>query len=547
MRRFGLAALCVPFLLVAAPALQAGEAPAVVVRVKSLDVLVQNVNLVVRLVGQDNAAKQIEGLIKSKIGKKGLEGVDPTRPFGAYVRFGKTLDDVSGAILIPIVDEKTFLELLDNTGVAYKKDKDGIFTHKTDKNVDLFFRFEHKYLYVTGGNAESIHKKNLPDPAKALAAAGDAAISVAARIDQIPKDAKLVALSQLDDAVKAAQQQAQPNETKTLTAFRVALLDEFHKFASGIIRDAAELRVDLDVNEKTKDLNVSFNVSATPGTDLAKTIKSIGELKSPLANLAAGNVAFQGTVHLALPDPLNKAFVKVIDEVKVGAINGIQDKDKKAQAKTLFDALMPTARAGEFQVAAAVIGPKDERYTFLGAVKLKDGTKLGNTVHDLLKEALKSIPEKDRGKYRLDIDPAGPFKIHKLEIPKDDPNLDKFLTDVAGDNQLYLAFRDDALFLALGKEALPTLKTALAKTASTKSQPLLFDFDVARMASLMAKTDEQKDLAAKLFPQGESGRVRLNVEGGERLSARLQMRLNVLEFLMKLKNEKEQQENCGNE
>src|SRR6266850_786593 len=100
MRRFGLAALFVPFLLVAAPALHAGEAPAVVVRVKSLDVLVQNVNLVVRLVGQEEYAKQIEGLIKSKIGKKGLEGIDPTRPFGAYVRFGKNLDDVSGAILI---------------------------------------------------------------------------------------------------------------------------------------------------------------------------------------------------------------------------------------------------------------------------------------------------------------------------------------------------------------------------------------------------------------------------------------------------------------
>jgi hypothetical protein len=34
--------------------------------------------------------------------------------------------------------------------------------------------------------------------------------------------------------------------------------------------------------------------------------------------------------------------------------------------------------------------------------------------------------------------------------------------------------------------------------------------------------------------------VRLTIDGGTSLQARLQMRLNVLEFLMKLKNEKDQ-------
>jgi hypothetical protein len=55
------------------------------------------------------------------------------------------------------------------------------------------------------------------------------------------------------------------------------------------------------------------------------------------------------------------------------------------------------------------------------------------------------------------------------------------------------------------------------------------------MAALMAKTQEQKDLAAKLFAKGENGRVRLTVNGGDSLQARLQLRLNVLEFLVKLK------------
>ena len=550
MRRTWLAAFFLPLIVLLAPTVHAGEKPAempsVVVRVKSLNALLQNLNLVVKLVGQEEAANQIEALVKSRIGKKGLEGMDPARPFGAYVRFGKALDEVNGAILIPIVDDKTFLALLENLGVVYTKDKDGIYTHKTDKNVDLYFRFAHQYLYITSVNTESIQLKNLPDPAKALAIPGDATISLVARIDQIPNDARLFALAHLDEATEAARKQTKqgarkgedPAATKIREWAALGTVNAFHSLTKSLIGEGAEVRLDLDVNDKTKEMNVNFNVTAKPGTDLAKTIKTLGELKSPLSGLAKNDVAFHGGVHFVLPEELNKAFVTLLTEIKVDALKGIQDDTKKAHAKMLFDAMMPTAKAGEFQIVAAVLGPKEERYTFLGALKLKDGDKLGKTVHDLLKEALKDIPEAQRDKIRLDFDRVGTTKIHRFEVPKD-PKLDKILTDVAGDNQLYIAFRDDALLVALGKESLATLKAALANNDSTISQPLVFDFDVARMAALMAKTPEQKELATKLFTKGENGRVRLTVNGGARLNAQLQMRLNVLEFLAKLKKEAE--------
>jgi len=41
-------------------------------------------------------------------------------------------------------------------------------------------------------------------------------------------------------------------------------------------------------------------------------------------------------------------------------------------------------------------------------------------------------------------------------VPKDARSTPS-LTDVAGANQLYIAFRDDALFIAIGKESLATL------------------------------------------------------------------------------------------
>src|ERR1035438_3331765 len=123
-------AVFLPLSLFLAPAVRAGDtavdAPTIVVRVQSLNALLQNLNLVVKLVGQEDAATQIEGLIKGKIGKKGLEGIDPARPFGAYIRFGKEIDDIKGAILVPIADHDTFLNLLAAQNVEVTKDKDNI-------------------------------------------------------------------------------------------------------------------------------------------------------------------------------------------------------------------------------------------------------------------------------------------------------------------------------------------------------------------------------------------------------------------------------------
>jgi hypothetical protein len=540
MQRQWLAVLFVPLVVLLAPAARAQEAPTVVVRVKSLDALLQNLNLVVKLVGQEEAANQIEGLIKSKIGKKGLEGVDTTRPFGAYVRFGKTLDEINGAILVPMIDEKTFLGLLENLSIEVTKDKNDIYTHKTGKGFDLYFRFANRYLYITSVGTESIQLKNLIDPAKALAITGDATISVVARIDQIPDDAKLFALAALDGAIVAAQQKKEPNESKVQQEFRVALLKEFNKLGAGIIREAAELRFNLDISDATKEMTVNFSVTGKPGSDLAKSIQAVGNLKSPLAGLATKDIAFQGSMHLALPDALKQSLNSLIDEAAAKSLASIENATKKKQAEALFEAILPTAKAGDFQVVAAILGPKADRYTIVAGLKLKDGVKLGNTVHGLIKDAIKDIPPEFRDKIALDIDSVGTVKIHKFELSNlsKDANTAKLL-DLFGDSNIYIAFRDDALLVAMGTESLATLKSAIAKTGSVPSQPLVFDFDLARMAKWTVKTPEQKELAAKLFPGGENGRVRLSIEGGAALTARLQMRLSVLEFLAKLKKDQE--------
>ena len=53
-------------------------------------------------------------------------------------------------------------------------------------------------------------------------------------------------------------------------------------------------------------------------------------------------------------------------------------------------------------------------------------------------------------------------------------------------------------------------------TEQAGSAPLFqFDFNVARMASTLAPTADQKALAAQLFPAGKDAPIRITLDGGE--------------------------------
>src|SRR5205807_6086192 len=99
---------------------------------------------------------------------------------------------------------------------------------------------------------------------------------------------------------------------------------------------------------------------------------------------------------------------------------------------------------------------------------------------------------------------------------------------------LYIAFRKDAMFVSIGPGALTTIKEAVASAQAGTGPVVLFDFNVARMASTFAKTAEQKEAARKLTAAGKDATVRAVIDAGDTLTLRLHVSLDVLEFFAKL-------------
>src|SRR6266540_2348012 len=60
------------------------KTPTVIVRVQSLDGLIADARYLATLAGQGELATQAEGVLKTYIGEKGIEGIDTKRPMGVY-------------------------------------------------------------------------------------------------------------------------------------------------------------------------------------------------------------------------------------------------------------------------------------------------------------------------------------------------------------------------------------------------------------------------------------------------------------------------------
>jgi hypothetical protein len=496
--------------------------PTFVMRFNSLDSLAENVKFLAGLSGQKDAVRQIEGLFKTK----GMEGVDGKRPLGAYGKIGKELDDITGAVLIPISDERAFLDIIKGANLETIKGADGIYTVKAPLGIDAYIRFANKYAYITALKQTALEDKNLLDPAKVLAGQPTAAFSLTIQLNQVPDTAKFLAASMAESVMQEVEKKDVPGETKAQRAFRAAALKECSKIIAAVLKDGGELNVAVDINKNSGDLAAHFSLAGMAGSEMAASIDALSKSPSMFGGLMKKDVVNSALGRIKLSDPLVKALGDLYDEFRGTALAHINDAAVKQQAGAFFAALAPTLKTGDFD-GAYVVTENGKKLTAVTAIKVKDGAVVEKSVRDLVDASSKGLPPNLQDKIKLDMDAVGGVKIHKVELGAFDPNV-KMFEQFLGESNLYLAFRKDAMFLSVGKEGLQAIKAAIPTTPAAGTPLFVYEFDVARMVYLTMP--EQIELAKKYFPTGQGGTLRISVEGGTSITARLATKVSVLSF-----------------
>jgi hypothetical protein len=516
--------------------------PAFVVRLKALDELIADGRYLFALADQEEYGKQLEKLLQSRAGPKGLEGLDTKKPIGLYGNLKDKLPQSEVVLLLPIADEKAFLGVLENLDLKPEKGKDGLYKMDVEGvPFPVLFRFANGYLYGTlqakENSAAALDKARLPLPASVLGGGGSELLSLTLHIDQFPASFKQMASGLIDTKLDELKDEEPPGETAAQKAAREATLEEVGRQLKAVLTDGAALTARVDVDRKKHDLSLSLGLSGKPGSGLAGDIAALGALKSVPAGLIGRGSAAHGSVTMQLPAKVRKVLGPAVDDAFKKIAAQAKDKDPGGLADVALDALRPTAKAGLLDAGFDLRGPgKGGKYTAVAAIQVADG----EGIEKALQTVAAKLPAKARAPLTLDFAKAAGVNIHRLTPEKGKG--DAKTKELLGEGPVYFAVRKDAVLVGLGEDALEALKAALG-TAPKVGHPIQFEVSLARVAKLLAP--EQKaapDAAKKAFTTPGSDKVSLSLEADTALRLKLSAKGQVITFISLLVKAKREEE-----
>ena len=124
-----LALLLAPAVSFAAPATEKSTGPTVMLRVQSVEKLLDNAEYIAALAGQEEIAKQFLGFVKALADdKKGIEGIDIKKPFALYANLAPEILNSEVILMIPIADKTAFIDLLKTRLALEIKEEKGLYS-----------------------------------------------------------------------------------------------------------------------------------------------------------------------------------------------------------------------------------------------------------------------------------------------------------------------------------------------------------------------------------------------------------------------------------
>jgi hypothetical protein len=532
------ALLCVLAAVPLAAAADGQNTPTLVLRVRSIDGLLNDAKYLLTVAGKENEAAQIGGLVQSQVGKQGLFGIDTKRPLGFYAKLQVDVMSSPSVLLIPIVDQDTFLKQLELFNVQAKKDNDGIYgLTLPGLPVPAFFTFANKYLYFTALSKNALLPANLLNPNDVLPAEDKNLFSTIVNFDQVPDQMKQMFLmtfeQQLQTRLKQFEKEGKPDETEAQRKLRVQSAEVSARQLAAAIRDGRRLDMSFNVDQQAKQLTVDGRFAAKSGSTTAAGIAELGRSKSLFGALVKPDDAFSILAHFSLPEGIRAQFAAVVEEPARKEIAKQTDAAKRALGEQLINAIDPSLKAGEFDGLLQIQGPSaDKKYDLLAVLKIQDSAK----VDEALRSAVNAMPPAEKALVELNADKAGNVNIHRLNAQA---RYDEQTKAFFGDNPLYVAVTSHAVVVSGGPRGLALIKSAAA--LQPQEAPIFaLSTSMSRLAPLMDAGNKGNggtktsyvSLAQKIF--GKAGKdddqVLITVRGGADLQGHLIIKAPVLRF-----------------
>jgi hypothetical protein len=492
--------------------------PTLSIRLRSVNDLLDKAEYVGKLLDKDEPIKQVRGLVEQlSADGKGLEGIDPKKPFGAYAVLAADVQSSPVIVMVPIADQARFLQALkDRVQIEPQKAEGGTLKANVPLINEVFMRFSNDYLYI-GRSAADLAEKSLIAPKDYFANDDGAVLSISARFDRMPADVKTLVLGQFEHQVQEGLKKNEGGKNEAQKKLEALLADTVVGSSKMLAEDGKELSIKAFVDSKTDELSFEVNLTAKDGTTLAKTFAGLTNRTSQPAGIAAvKNATAKIVTKAGLPDDLKKKLNPAIDQAVKDAIDNAGDRDV---ARRILEPLAATAKAGNLDMAASFVPVEKGKHNLIVAANITDAKDLEKVLRDFAP----AIPA-DAVDLSFDVEKIGKFTLHKADVKIADENFE----NIFGTKTVWVAVSEDCVAISIEPEG------ALIK-AGLKAKPAVApvfagEVALAKLVPLVEKNlkeDEIKALIKDAFGSGDpAGKdtIGLTIDGGKQLSIRLKVK-----------------------
>ena len=470
-------------LVLAAPA-AAADLPAVVIHVKPVGALLDDVRAGAKLIGGPDLAKQFDDYLKKELGEKGLTGLDPTRPIVGYARMNFDLDktekaeDFPAVFAVPVTSEEAFVDFINRTGKGERKatpvaGKKGTYKLPAAAGPDgaeakgdaTVARVLGGYAYVTKERQAVELDDGKLVTADKLAMPGETALfAMKMTFDRLPSETQKKIGEAIDKAIAEVKNTpfAKDEKLKEVSEEAEKKIKQMMTRWLGQVKEAKDLTFRLVFDPKTGEAGFETALAAKPGTSLAKDLASWKPHANRFAGLVGKDAVGGALWSFVFVNPEIRDFFAMATEA--GAKQGMAEGGDippfaKPLLKEVTDGMARTVKAGQIDLGAALTGPdKNGLFTAVGGFSFEDPAKVEKELRTLVAE---QAPPEVKNLIKFDAGKAGATGIHKITPPPGQlpPEAAKLFGESAA---AAVAFAPKGVYVAFGPDPVAALQTAVA-------------------------------------------------------------------------------------
>lgn len=470
---------------------------AVVVRIKSIDNLLDSVAYMVGAAGFRNFVPAIT------LGAGAfLEGLDTERPIGGYLTLDDGVPNFVG--FIPVEDLGDVIDMLENNGVEIEEDgKDYIIISPTGEEIVV--RGKGDWAFISA-NAEML--EDLPaDPSKLVADFGDEyGIGVKAYIQRIPADLRSQAIEWMEEAFEETYRNLPRGAADLQRKMNENSLNQL----ADMIQQTDEIFLGLAADKKGKKLYADVSFTGVKGSELARNLTAGKGAKTEFSSfLQMDNAAFtfNAASKVGKSDAENaKSTLSVLKE-QIGTLlsedGNLSDEDAELVQDLvgdLVDVVTATLDSGKMDMGGAGLIDDSGLNIILGG-HLSDAKKLETAIKKVIDAKGNELPP--QVEVDLGAESYKGVTFHNLTgtIP------DREAQAVLGEKTTFtVGIGNDKVYVGFGVDPIGSIKKAIDSKTSKVADPMSqVNLKLSPILRLVGKVNDDEmfgNMADKLEDEG---------------------------------------------